>query len=151
MKKKVLMVCLGNICRSPLAEGLLRAKLNPDIMEVDSAGTSNYHVDEAPDSRMIETAAGHGIDISDLRGRQFTVRDFDDFDYIYVMDKSNYQNVIRLARNAEDKAKIYLILNEIYPGKDQEVPDPYHGGRKGFENVYKLLDKSTDVILKKLS
>lgn len=150
MKKSVLMVCLGNICRSPLAEGLLRAKLNPKTLEVDSAGTSDYHVDEAPDPRMTATAAQYNIDISDLRGRQFTVRDFDDFDHIYVMDRSNYNNVIRLARNAADKDKVSLILNEIFPSENREVPDPYYGGQKGFEEVFRLLDEATEVILKKL-
>ena len=147
---KILMVCLGNICRSPLAEGLLRDKVQELDVETDSAGTSAYHVGEAPDPRMIKTGRSKGVNISDLRGRQFVVSDFDEFDKIYVMDASNYRNVINLARNDEDKAKVDFILNELHPGSNSEVPDPYYGGDRGFENVYNMLDQATDNILKKL-
>lgn len=147
---KILMVCLGNICRSPLAEGILREKAQDLDVETDSAGTSSYHVDEAPDLRSIQIARKYAINISDLRGRQFTTDDFDNFDKIYVMDQSNYQNVLRLARNDEDRAKVDLILNEIMPGSNSEVPDPYYGGDQGFENVYRMLDEATDKIIEKV-
>src|SRR5699024_8492594 len=146
-----LMVCLGNICRSPMAEGILRAKVDPDKIEVDSAGTSNYHINQQPDARMMATAKQHGIDISMLRGRQFTVDDFDNFDYIFVMDKSNYSDVLALARSEADRAKVDLILNQIHPGKNQDVPDPYYGGDAGFENVFNLLDESTNRFIEKLN
>ncbi|HAD97194.1 MAG TPA: protein-tyrosine-phosphatase [Cryomorphaceae bacterium] len=147
---KILMVCLGNICRSPLAEGILREKLKDTDAEVDSAGTSSYHVDEAPDPRAIKIGRKYGVNISDLRGRQFTVSDFDRFDRIYVMDESNYANVVELARNEADKNKVDFLLNELEPSSNREVPDPYFGGDQGFENVYRLLDQATDEITKKV-
>lgn len=147
---KILMVCLGNICRSPLAEGLLREKTADLDVTIDSAGTAPYHVDEAPDVRSIQEARKHGINISDLRGRQFSQEDFDTFDKIYVMDQSNYTNVLKLARNEADKSKVELILNELEPGSGAEVPDPYYGGDQGFTNVYNMLDKATDNIVEKI-
>ncbi len=144
------MVCLGNICRSPLAEGILRSKVDPAKVEVDSAGTAAYHVGEAPDLRSIMIARKHGINISKLMGRQFEVADFDRFDHIYAMDRSNYQNILALARNDEDRKKVDLILNELKAGSNQEVPDPYYGGDEGFEQVYRLLDAATDNLVKKL-
>ena len=142
------MVCLGNICRSPLAEGILRDKIQQKKLNVkiDSAGTSNYHVGEHPDKRSAKNAQAHGIDISKLVGRQFTVKDFDDFDKIYVMDASNHVDVLALARNKNDSKKVELILNTIYPGTNMSVPDPYFGGEQGFENVFLLLDKACDSI-----
>lgn len=150
MKTKVLMVCLGNICRSPLAEGILRSKVDPDKVYIDSAGTSNYHVGDAPDHRSVAVAKENKLDITSQKGRQFQVSDFDEFDYIYVMDMSNYNDVLSLARNEEDKKKVHLILNEIFPGENVEVPDPYHGGDDGFNNVYKMLDEACEVIAKKM-
>lgn len=147
---KILMVCLGNICRSPLAEGLLRDKVISMDVATDSAGTSAYHIDEAPDARMIKTGRSKGVNISDLRGRQFKVADFDEFDRIYVMDASNYQNVIALARDESDIAKVDYILNELEPGSNAEVPDPYFGGDRGFEAVYKMLDEATDKVVEKI-
>ena len=149
---KILMVCLGNICRSPMADGLLRKKVaehNLDVI-VDSAGTGSWHIGDAPDIRMIETAKRNGVPIDELRGRQFKVEDFDEFDRIYVMDKSNFQNVRRLARNEEDIQKIELFLNLTHPGEDLEVPDPYHGGNQGFQDVFDMLDKGTDILLNEL-
>jgi len=146
----ILMVCLGNICRSPLAEGILKSKLPQQDFYVDSAGTSGYHSGEKPDSRSIDVARENGLDITSQRSRPFTVEDFDLFDYIYVMDYSNYDNVIHLARNEADKAKVKLILDEIN-SYTQEVPDPYYGGNKGFDNVYNMLDEACEVISKKLT
>ncbi|MBU2940640.1 low molecular weight phosphotyrosine protein phosphatase [Lacinutrix sp. C3R15] len=145
------MVCLGNICRSPLAEGILRSKLSEDIFTIDSAGTGDYHIGDLPDKRSIEVASKYGIDITNQRGRQFSVTDFDLFDYIYVMDNSNFKNVVKLARNETDIAKVKLILNEIYPNQNYDVPDPYHDSQQGFENVFKMLDEATDVIKEKIT
>lgn len=150
MKTKVLMVCLGNICRSPLAEGLLKSKVDPKNVYVDSAATSDYHIGHTPDERSVEVARKNNLDITAQRGRQFQVSDFDEFDYIYVMDMSNYNDVLSLARNEEDKKKVKLILNEVFPGENVEVPDPYYGGHDGFNNVYKMLDEACEEIAKKL-
>ena len=147
---KILMVCLGNICRSPLAEGILKSKLTSDSFFVDSAGTGDYHIGKNPDSRSIAIAKKHGLDISNLKGRQFNVLDFDKFDIIYVMDESNYRNVLLLARNQQDKAKVKFILNEIHPNQNYNVPDPYFGGNDGFENVYHMLDEACSVIATRL-
>ncbi len=147
---KILMVCLGNICRSPLAEGILRHKLEQKGLNhivVDSAGTSNYHTGEGPDKRSAQNAKLHGVDISKLKARQFSKRDFDDFDRIFVMDTSNYNDVIELARDHSDKQKVEMILNRVYPDTNMSVPDPYFGGEQGFENVFMLLDKACDVIV----
>ena len=147
------MVCLGNICRSPMADGLLRdkvQKLNLPVI-VDSAGTSGLHAGHKPDSRMIKTANQFGLNISKLRSRKFTVQDFDSFDRIFVMDKDNLYNVSQLARNNEDLQKVTLILDLIEPGKNLEVPDPYYGGDAGFREVYSLLDRATDQIIHTLT
>jgi len=148
---KVLMVCLGNICRSPLAEGILQSKINSDTIFVDSAGTGAYHVGNLPDERSIEVARKYGINITNQRARKFTLKDFDNFDFIYPMDESNYRNIIALARNTADKAKVKMILNEVYPNENASVPDPYYGGKQGFENVYKMLDEACEIIAEKLS
>ncbi|WJJ98271.1 low molecular weight protein-tyrosine-phosphatase [Algibacter luteus] len=146
---KILMVCLGNICRSPLAEGILKSKLSNNFV-VDSAGTANYHVGSSPDKRSVAVARKHGLDISNLKGRQFDLSDFDTFDMIYVMDETNYQNVVKLARNPEDIAKVNMILNEVHENKNFEVPDPYYGGDHGFENVYQMLNEACTIIANKL-
>ena len=147
---KILMVCLGNICRSPLAEGILKSKLPTNKFIVDSTGTANYHVGNSPDKRSVAVAKKYGLDISNLKGRQFSASDFDTFDVIYVMDSSNYDNVIALTRNEEDFTKVRFILNEIYPNQNYDVPDPYYGGEDGFENIYKMLDEACDLIAEKL-
>ncbi|MCX7552209.1 low molecular weight protein-tyrosine-phosphatase [Xanthomarina sp. F2636L] len=147
---KILMVCLGNICRSPLAEGILKSKLPINQFIIDSAGTGNYHVGDPPDLRSIKVAKKYGVNISNQKGRQFSETDFDTFDYIYVMDDSNYENVIKLARNEQDIQKVRMILNEIYPKQNYNVPDPYTGGIQGFESTFKMLDEACEEIAKKL-
>lgn len=147
---KILMVCLGNICRSPLAEGILKSKLTEDRFFVDSAGTSNYHIGALPDRRSIEVAKHHDIDITAQRGRQFKISDFDTFDYIYVMDSSNYHDIIGLSRNAKDEAKVKRILQEVPDNIMFDVPDPYYGGDQGFENVFQMLDIACSEIANKL-
>lgn len=150
MSVKVLMVCLGNICRSPLAEGLLAAKLPRDKFFVDSAGTGGYHIGREPDHRSIATAKKNGLDISHQKARKFTTQDFNDFDYIFVMDNSNYDDVTFLAKTTEQKQKVQLILNELFPGDNVDVPDPYYGLQNGFDMVYEMLDQATDLLAKKL-
>jgi protein-tyrosine phosphatase len=149
---KVLMVCLGNICRSPLADGLLRKKVADKQLniEVDSAGTSGVHEGESPDIRMQKVAASFNTPIDNLVSRKFQKSDFKNFDLILVMDKSNKSNVLQLAESDDDRKKVKLILDYLYPNEHKEVPDPYYGGEEGFKEVYHLLDKATDVIIKEL-
>ncbi len=151
MKTKILMVCLGNICRSPLAEGILKSKLNPDHFEVHSAGTGHWHIGELPDKRSIKVAKKYGIDITDQRGKQFAEKDFNEFDIIYVMDIENKKNLLKMAPNDESKQKVKLILNELFENENVDVPDPYYGSDHDFEHVYKLLDEASSIISKKLS
>lgn len=150
MSVKVLMVCLGNICRSPLAEGILASKLPKNKFTVDSAGTGSWHIGHAPDPRSIAAAKNHKLDISSQKGRQFKVADFDTYDYIYVMDNSNYSDVTDLAENPTHKDKVQIILNELYPNENVDVPDPYFGMPNGFEIVYTMLDEVCDIIATKL-
>ena len=149
---KILMVCLGNICRSPLAEGILRKKIVEKHLnaEVASAGFVSYHAGNSADKRALNTAAQFGVDLSSHKARVFKSSDFDKYDLIYVMDKENLKDVLQLARNNEDRKKTDLILNEVFPGENQIVPDPYYGGTEGFINVYHLLDKACDAIIKKI-
>lgn len=149
---KILMVCLGNICRSPLADGLLRKKIKEKGLpiEVDSAGTSSYHIGAQPDVRTQENALKHGVDLSFLRARQFVKSDFKDFDRIYAMDSNNVFNILELAQNEEDKQKVHLLLDLIPDVHSKEVPDPYYGGEQGFEKVFQLVDKATDILIEEL-
>ncbi len=149
MATKILMVCLGNICRSPLAEGILQSKVDIDDVFVDSAGTGGYHIGSKPDSRSIAVGLKYNIDITHQRCRKFSVQDFKDFDLIYVMDHSNYNNVTALAQNEEEKAKVKLILDEIDTGLN-EVPDPYYDD-DGFENVFHLINAACNSIAEKLN
>ena len=144
------MVCLGNICRSPLAEGILKSKVDPNTVQVDSAGTGHWHVGQMPDQRSIEVARKHGLNITDQKGRQFSQQDFLDYDYIFVMDNSNKENVLELAQNIKEKEKVHLILDELFPSENVDVPDPYYGGDLGFENVYQMLDQACDKIAERL-
>lgn len=141
------MVCLGNICRSPLAEGIMRTKLFGQAeFEIDSAGTGGWHVGDPPDPRSVAIARQNGLDISAQRGRQFVVTDFDRFDHIFVMDNSNYRDVSRMARSDQDREKVSLILDALFPGENVDVPDPYYGTGDGFANVYDMLDQACEVL-----
>ena len=142
------MVCLGNICRSPLAEGILQSKLDANFFSVDSAGTAAYHIGELPDQRSIAVAKKHGIDISNQKARKFNIKDFIEFDIIYAMDKENYQNLCSLAKNNTELQKVKMILDEVKPSQNLSVPDPYYGGDDGFQNVYQLLDEACEKISK---
>ncbi|UMQ42081.1 low molecular weight phosphotyrosine protein phosphatase [Chryseobacterium sp. Y16C] len=146
---KILMVCLGNICRSPLAEGIMKTKLPEDYM-VDSAGTISMHEGEHPDKRAIKTAANHGIDISKQRSRPIGAKDFEIFDKIYCMDVDVLADVVSKAENEEQRQKISLFLEAAGDHKNTEVPDPYWGDMKDFENVFQLLDKGCEKIAENL-
>ena len=148
----ILFVCLGNICRSPLADGVMRTLVKKHQLPwtVDSAGTANYHVGEAPDKRAQEIAKKNGVDISGLRGRQFQVNDFDDFDYIFAMDASNYQNILKLARNQDDINKVELFLNRLEPGMNRGVKDPWYDDAL-FEPVYKEIEQTCKAIIRDFS
>lgn len=146
---KILMVCLGNICRSPLAEGIMKSKLPQDFF-VDSVGTISQHEGEHPDKRAIKTAANHGIDISKQVSRPITSADLNSFDKIYCMDIDVYEDVVSKAKNEEQRQKISLFLEELGDHENAEVPDPYWGDMDDFERVYKLLDKGCNAIRNKL-
>jgi len=143
------MLCLGNICRSPLAEALLRSKVHPNKVVVDSAGLDDWHKGEAPCETSQEIAQKNNIDISDLRSRPFKLIDFDNFDKIYIMDGQNWDMIKTLARNVEDLAKVDFILNEMYPGENLDVPDSYNKGKNAAELVFKMLHEATTIIAKK--
>lgn len=151
MPVRILMVCLGNICRSPLAEGILKKYVDSDWVFVASAGTASYHVGAAPDKRSVAIGLKNGVDIGHQRARMFSINDFDVFDHIYVMDDSNYKDVIALAPNKKVASKVELILNH-HPdtSAQRSVPDPYYGGADGFELVYDLLDKACIAIAESL-
>ena len=149
MKKKVLMVCLGNICRSPLAEGILKSKVDPSRVEVDSAGTAGYHVGNPPDPRSVEVGLKYRIDIRSQRCRKFRKNDFHQFDHIFVMDRENYRDVCAQAPTPEMRHKVRLLLEITESGVD-EVPDPYYGGEEGFETVFRLIDDACERLAKEL-
>ena len=151
MPTKILMVCLGNICRSPLAEGILKSKVNSQLFVVDSAGTGNWHVGKGPDKRSVDIAKKNKIDISRQKCRQFQISDFESFDIIYAMDNSNFQDLNALASSENDRKKIKLILNEIFPDENVDVPDPYYGTENGFAQVFAMLDEVCEVISSKYS
>ncbi len=147
---RVLMVCLGNICRSPLAEGILKHKVEQHGMDwkVDSAGTGSWHVGELPDHRSIATARQYDIDITYQRARQFRADDFEHFDRIFVMDTQNYRDVLRLAQNDAQREKVQLILDLTHPGENRSVPDPYWDD-DGFEQVFQLLDAACGKLIQR--
>lgn len=134
------MVCLGNICRSPLAEGILQSKL-PENFTVDSAGTIDMHEGKSPDHRSIKIAKKYEIDLSQQKSRHFTADDFQNYDRIYCMDRNNLKDVLSLAKSADEKKKASLILEN-----NQEVPDPYWSELAEFDKVYQLLDQACDKI-----
>lgn len=140
-KGNVLMVCLGNICRSPLAHGIFEKLSKEFSITVDSAGTASYHIGSSPDPRSIKIAIKHGIDISNQRARQFTRSDFDSFDHIFVMDRQNLRNVLKLSQTEAERNKVKLLLT------NEEVEDPYYGGDKGFEIVFDKIEKASKDIL----
>ena len=148
---KVLMVCLGNICRSPLAQGILEHKVKEKGLNwiVDSAGTGGGHAGMGPDNRSQQKALEHGIDISAQEARRIRYTDIEEFDIIYCMDSSNYVNVRDICHSLEEEAKVKLIMEESDPGKKLDVPDPYYGGAAGFEKVYQMLDRACDAIIAK--
>ncbi len=149
---RILMVCLGNICRSPIAEGLLkhRAEEKGISVIVDSAGTSGYHAGELPDTRMMQTAHQFGIDISYQRSRQLRLSDFEEFDRIFAMDRSNFRNILKLTNTLAYHQKVEMILDLVSPGANMEVPDPYFGGEQGFVEVFQMLDKAVLKLLDEL-
>jgi protein-tyrosine phosphatase len=152
-KAKILFVCLGNICRSPLAEAIFKDKIRNHALdayfEADSCGTSNYHIGDPPDSRTIANARKNGVAISHL-GRQLCTNDLEAYDYILAMDKSNYQNILKLANAQQYSGKVALMRNYDPVGKGEEVPDPYYGGEKNFQEVFEILDRSMEGFIKHL-
>lgn len=150
---KILMVCLGNICRSPLAEGIMKEKLKKFNLkgEVDSAGTSGYHAGAIPDPRSVKTASDHGIDITYQRSRRFRVEDFDKFDLIFAMDDYNYSDLVGMARNKADIQKISMLMDSRYPGQMKSVPDPYYGQGDGFKTIYDMMNEGCEAIAQKLA
>ena len=151
---RLLMVCLGNICRSPTAEGVVRARIEAaglgDVVEVDSAGTGDWHIGCSPDHRAIATAAAHGVDIAGLRGRQLSSRDFVAFDWLLCADRDNLRNVRALAPDAAARDKAVLLLDWAGVEPDGEVPDPYTGGPEHFEQVWELLERAADGVVRRL-
>lgn len=144
------MVCLGNICRSPLAEGILKSKTDSQHIFVDSAGTAGYHIGNNPDQRSVAVAKKYGIDISGQRCRKFNYDDFAQFDIIYAMDLSNYYDILALTNDRSEIDKVKLLLEEI-ASPVREVPDPYYGGTDGFEQVFELINQACDAIAKRLN
>lgn len=142
------MVCLGNICRSPLAEGIMRRKVAERGLdwEVDSAGTGFWHIGEPPDPRSIQTARKYGLDITTQRARQIKAHDLDRFDLILAMDESNFQDIQRLAGSESQRQKVAMILNYTHPHGNQSVPDPYWDD-DGFDKVYQMLVKACDRVI----
>lgn len=150
---KILMVCLGNICRSPMAEGILKDKVAKAGLNwtVESAGTNGYHVGEAPHHLSQKVAKMNGIDICDQRARRFVAEDFDRYDKIYALAADVLQDIRRISKNKFDANKADLLMNELYPGKNMDVPDPWYGPEPGYHDVFKMIDKVCSRIIEKYS
>jgi protein-tyrosine phosphatase len=147
---KILMVCLGNICRSPLAEGILRHKIAEYGLnwQVESAGTNGYHTGEAPHRLSQKVAKLNGIEICDQRAKRFSAADFEKYDKIYAMAGDVIREMQQLAGKKYDGAKVDLLLNESYPGKDLDVPDPWYGPEPGYHEVYKMIEEACEKLIK---
>ena len=150
---KILMVCLGNICRSPLAEGILLDKAWKAGLKwsVESAGTNGYHTGEAPHPLSQKVARINGVDISKQRSRKFVAEDFHRFDKIYAMSDDVIDDMRRIAKNNFEEKKVDLLLNELFPGQNVDVPDPWYGPEPGYHEVFKMINEACDVIIKKYS
>ena len=150
---KILMVCLGNICRSPLAEGILKHKAEKAGLDwiIDSSGTNGYHTGEAPHHLSQKVAGLNGIDISQQRSRRFVKDDIDKYDKIYAMAGDVMDDIKKIAGNKFDPKKIELFLNELYPAADKDVPDPWYGPEPGYHDVYKMIDEASEAIIEKYS
>jgi len=146
---KILMVCLGNICRSPIAEAVLRSKASENGLDwqIDSAGTESYHVGEPPHRLSRKVAAMHGMDISGYRATRLKPTDFQQYDKLYALAPDVYDDMRRIAGRKEDMEKVDLLLNEVYPGKNLPVPDPWYGPEAGYHEAYALIDKACDRII----
>jgi protein-tyrosine phosphatase len=147
---KILMVCLGNICRSPLAEGVLKTKASALNLNwiVESAGTNGFHNGEAPHKLSQKVASKHGIDISDQISRKFVAADFENYDKIYVMAADVMDDVKKIAGNKFEESKIDFFLNELNANKNEDVPDPWYGNEDGYDEVYELIDRACEAIVK---
>lgn len=150
---KILMVCLGNICRSPLAEGILQDKAFKAGLtwSVESAGTNRFHTGDSPHPLSQKIARKNGIDICQQRARSFTANDFDIYDKIYALANDVLDEIKRIAGKKFNAAKATLLMNEVYPGKNMDVPDPYYGPEAGYHETYKLIDEACNVIVSKYS
>ena len=145
------MVCLGNICRSPMAEGIIREEFRKKGIEVqvDSAGTAAYHVGEGADSRAQVELAKHNIDISDERAQKFVPKFFDEYDMIFAMDQQNYADILAQVRTEEDRNKVDMLMNLVEKGKNISIPDPYYGGDEGFTRVYEMIKMAGEKLVEK--
>jgi protein-tyrosine phosphatase len=148
---KILMVCLGNICRSPLAEGILKHKVQQAGLNwtIESAGTNGYHTGEAPHRLSQKVAKLNGIDICDQRARQFVKADMDRYDKIYALADDVVDEIRRIAKEKFDPARVDLLMNEVYPGKNHSVPDPWYGPEPGYHEVYQLIDEACERIVER--